>query len=134
MKKLLEKREEDRISLVDALKHEWFKTFDKQNSIQGTTNAAASMSLFMQQSELVRQFKVKMGTLLISKGDISVQRINASFKQFDKEGKGTISYANIMDAIKEFEDNKELVDSIKKNYKQGDQIPYSEFIAANMDA
>lgn len=131
--KLLVKNPENRITLEDALNHEWFKVELTEEPIVDK-EVIMRMVEFNKQSLLIQKMKTSMANLMGAK-HINSSMLNEKFKAIDTENNGLIISTDLIRVLTEnsVAEDDSLILAIKENYNPDDQIMYTDFLAAQMD-
>lgn len=132
--KLLVKNPDGRISLTDALEHEWFKTEVPTEMTVNHEEVIKRMLEFQNESLLVQKMKTTMANLM-GKKHVDSSDLNGKFKALDTEHNGMLNSSDLIRVLVEngIAEDDELIISIKENYNADDKCSYSDFLAANMD-
>lgn len=120
--KLLDKDPEKRITLEDALNHEWFKVELTEEPVVDT-EVIKRMVEFNQESLLVQKMKTTMANLMGDK-HINSSMLNEKFMAIDTEHNGLIKSTDLIRVLTEngVPADDALIVSIKKIYMDDDHV------------
>ena len=137
VQKLLKKNPDDRISLEDALSHDFIKLSEdieladgSHHLTQASTDVVDSLQSFMEMSKFKQ---LVMGAVAFTLSPIQIAELREEFHAMDTDKSGTISMSELKQSMaKVHQDDKHYVLHQFADYDDDTEIHYHEFVAAAM--